>query len=611
MRKWNFYTSKEIKPSGWLRRQLKVQAQGLAGNLHKVWRDVAQSKWIGGEAEGWERVPYWLDGFVPLAYLLEDTERIASAQRYIEAILAGQKEDGWICPCEESEREDYDTWGTILISKVLTVYYECSGDERIPKVLYRAMKNYYDLLKCGKIKLFDWGKFRWFEAFIALRLLEDNYKEAWIIELAQLLKAQGADYDSFTELWKAEQEGWRLDTHIVNVVMSLKSEAVSCDMLAEEYTDQAEKHYQLLKQYNGTAVELFTGDECLGGLDPTRGTELCSVVEQMYSYEHLFAYSGENKWLERLEIIAFNALPATISEDMWTHQYDQLSNQIACVTLEGEKSHFNSNGLQAHLFGLEPNFGCCTANMGQGWPKLTLSTFVHNGADILSAIPIPSVLDCSHAKIELVTEYPFENSFRYLIHAKQDFRFHIRIPSFAENVRMNGSRIFGDQVEIALKGGEQKEICLQFEAVPHFEDRPWELKTVKCGSLVFSLPIAFERNRMEYEANGVVRQFPYCDYELLTKSHWNYAYTSDHFKVIKSRVDGIPFSVMQPAVKIETKGIKIHWGLQEKFDTICAKVPHSRIPVGEEETIVLHPYGTAKLRMTEMPKLDLSEKKDS
>ncbi len=70
-----FFPASELKPRGWLRRQLEIQAGGLAGNLDKVWRDVRDSKWIGGDAEGWERVPYWLDGFIPLAYLLDDEDR--------------------------------------------------------------------------------------------------------------------------------------------------------------------------------------------------------------------------------------------------------------------------------------------------------------------------------------------------------------------------------------------------------------------------------------------------------------------------------------------------------------------------------------------------------
>ena len=96
MSKWNFFTSKELKPAGWLKRQLEIQAEGLCGNLDKVWRDVRDSAWIGGDADGWERVPYWLDGFIPMAYLLEDEDMIARAKKYMDAIISSQCEDGWI-----------------------------------------------------------------------------------------------------------------------------------------------------------------------------------------------------------------------------------------------------------------------------------------------------------------------------------------------------------------------------------------------------------------------------------------------------------------------------------------------------------------------------------
>ena len=171
-----------------MKRQLELQAHSLSGNLDKVWPDVRDSAWIGGNAEGWERVPYWLDGFIPLAYLLEDQDMIARAKKYIDAIIAAQKEDGWICPCDPEKIAEYDTWAVQLITKVLTVYYECSGDSRIPSVLYKALKNYYDLLSNGTIKLFDWGKARWYEAFIALNFLHERYKEDWIQKLARILK---------------------------------------------------------------------------------------------------------------------------------------------------------------------------------------------------------------------------------------------------------------------------------------------------------------------------------------------------------------------------------------------------------------------------------------
>lgn len=340
--KWNFYTSNEIKPCGWLKKQLEIQAKGLSGNLDKVWRDVKESKWTGGTAEGWERVPYWLDGFIPLAYLLKDDDMILRAKKYVNAILARQNSDGWICPCNVEERKTYDTWVVLLIAKVLVVYYECSGDERIPQVVYKVLKNYYELLKNGEIKLFDWGKYRWFEGFTAISFAYEKFGEEWLKELAEILKEQGTDYTKLTGLWKRPLNQWRFETHIVNIAMALKFEAVSCKITGERYSDKAEELYDILSRFNGTAVGLFTGDECLSGLSPIQGTELCAVVEQMYSYEQLYAYTGDSKWAQRLEMLAFNALPATFSDDMWAHQYDQMSNQIACKRFPG-KTIFRTN----------------------------------------------------------------------------------------------------------------------------------------------------------------------------------------------------------------------------------------------------------------------------
>ena len=90
------------------------------------------------------------------------------------------------------------------------------------------------------------------------------------------------------------------ETHIVNLAMMLKSEAVSCDILGDKYADFADRFKLILKEYNGTPVGLFTGDECLSGISPIQGTELCAVAEQMYSYELLYAYTGDKKWAEEL-----------------------------------------------------------------------------------------------------------------------------------------------------------------------------------------------------------------------------------------------------------------------------------------------------------------------
>lgn len=595
------FTTNEIKPKGWLYKQLRIQATGLSGNLDKVWPDVRDSSWIGGTKDGWERVPYWLDGFIPLAYFLEDEDMIARAKKYINAIISKQNDDGWLCPCSKENRANYDAWAVFLMTKVLTVYYECSKDEKIPDVIYRTLKNYYELISTEQIKLFGWAEYRWFEFFIAINFTYERCKEDWLKDLAKIIKKQGSDYEACAVHWDTPRNEWAFYTHIVNIAMMLKYEAVSCELLDTEYKDIAEKLRGVLKQYNGTVVEIFTGDECLSGISPIQGTELCAVVEQMYAYELLFAYTGDSKWAERLEILAFNALPATISDDMWTHQYVQMNNQIACQKFIDTKPIFRTNGPESHLFGLEPNFGCCTANFNQGWPKFALSSFMYNDEGIINVVPVPCQLKTSDFDITLDTNYPFDNTLKYTIDSNKDFKFEIRIPADAENIIINEKKASTDDLKFNIVAGEKCEITVSFVLNPHFEEYSYNLKYVKCGSLVFSLPIKFEKIMHEYVRNDVERKFPYCDYELIPQSDWNYAFADASLSVETKTPGEVPFSVDEPPITIAAKMKKIDWGFEEGYTTVCAKTPKSLETVSDTEDIKLVPYGAAKLRMTVMP----------
>ena len=601
MKKWNMFTTNEIKPKGWLYKQLRIQATGLSGNLDKVWPDVRDSSWIGGTKDGWERVPYWLDGFIPLAYFLEDEDMIARAKKYINAIISKQNDDGWLCPCSKENRANYDAWAVFLMTKVLTVYYECSKDEKIPDVIYRTLKNYYELISTEQIKLFGWAEYRWFEFFIAINFTYERCKEDWLKDLAKIIKKQGSDYEACAVHWDTPRDEWAFYTHIVNIAMMLKYEAVSCELLDTEYKDIAEKLRGVLKQYNGTVVEIFTGDECLSGISPIQGTELCAVVEQMYAYELLFAYTGDSKWAERLEILAFNALPATISDDMWTHQYVQMNNQIACQKFIDTKPIFRTNGPESHLFGLEPNFGCCTANFNQGWPKFALSSFMYNDEGVINVVPVPCQLKTSDFDITLDTNYPFDNTLKYTIDSNKDFKFEIRIPADAENIIINEKKASTDDLKFNIVAGEKYEITVSFVLNPHFEEYSYNLKYVKCGSLVFSLPIKFEKIMHEYVRNDVERKFPYCDYELIPQSDWNYAFADASLSVETKTPGEVPFSVDEPPITIAAKMKKIDWGFEEGYTTVCAKTPKSLETVSDTEDIKLVPYGAAKLRMTVMP----------
>lgn len=599
---------REIKPEGWLRRQLEIQAAGLSGHLHEVWPDVRESAWIGGSCEGWERVPYWLDGLIPLAHLLGSEELMAAASRYIAAIIERQQSDGWICPCSPEARSSYDAWAVLLIGKVLALHCEFTDDDDAETALYRAMKNLYDLLADGSIHLFDWGRFRWFEGLIPLLHLYAKAPEDWMTALARMLRAQGADYTEFTELWKRPMNKWTFETHIVNLCMMLKYEAVCSALLGEEIAGQAEKLLDVLETCNGTAVGTISGDECLSGLGSNQGTELCAVVELMYAYEWLYAVTGDGKWADKLEKAAFNALPAAFTDDMWAHQYDQQVNQIACIPFPG-KSFFRTNNSEAHLFGLEPHYGCCTANFSQGWPKLALSAIQRTaqGAVIAHLLPVSVCTEIGgkpvHIRVE--SDYPFRLQARVTVEAPQgaQFELRIRIPGWAKSVRLDGKRAQVSKGHIVIRRAWQGSttLTLTMQDTPHAVVRPGNLRAIEYGALVFALPIEAKYRMKEYTADGVERRFPYCDYELAPKSAWNYGFVSRRWMLCEQPIDAVPFSSKYPPLTIACPMAQVKWDYADGYDSVCAALPSGRIAISPVQEMTLIPYGCAKLRMTEMP----------
>ena len=601
---------RNIKPEGWLRRQLEIQAAGLSGNLDKIWPDVRDSAWIGGDREGWERVPYWLDGFIPLAHLLQDEDLIARADKYVQCIVDRQQSDGWICPCDEAARATYDLWAVLLIGKVLALYCEFVDDERAENALCRAMKNLHDLMEAGKVHLFDWGKFRWFEGLVPLIHLYRRKPEDWMLSLGRMLRQQGADYPSFKHLWERPMNHWRQETHIVNLCMMLKYEALCSAFFGEGFGSQTEELWHVLEKHNGTAVGTFTGDECLSGVANNQGTELCAVVELMYTCEWLYVVTGDSIWADRLEKVAFNAMPATFTDDMWAHQYDQMVNQPACIEFPG-RPQFRTNGGESHLFGLEPNFGCCTANMHQGWPKLALHAVQRTDRGIVVAHMLPvsveAEIDGKPVTIRVESEYPFRLTASITVETQQPaaFELALRLPAWAKAVRLDGRRIRVCEEHLRMyRVWQGREVLrLELDAAPHFVSRPTGLKTVEYGPLVFSLPVRTEYRMREYTRNDVERKFPYCDYELIPYSSWNCGFAGKNLTVKVYPVDAVPFSSVNPPVVICAQMALVDWEWADGFNTIPAVKPAKNAAISKAEEIELVPYGCAKLRMTEMPKL--------
>lgn len=604
------FTTKEIKPAGWLRRQLEVQAASLSGNLDKVWSDVRDSRWIGGDREGWERVPYWLDGFIPLAWLLDDEDMKKRARAYIEAILAGQQPDGWICPCSYDERGGYDMWALYLICKVLTVYYDCTADERIPGVIFRALRNLSFHVKDYPIK--SWAHARWFECLIPIYFTYDRYGEPWLLELARTLRSQGMNYAEVceTEGYRNISDHWTFEYHIVNQGMALKAGALASVADGKVDTTASDRMLSLLMEYHGTAVGHFNGDECLAGFSPIRGTELCSVVEAMYSYEILHELTGDPIWADRCEKLAFNALPGTCSADMWTHQYDQMTNQIVCKVFD--KTPFGTNGVEANIFGLEPNYGCCTANFNQGWPKFALSAYYRKDSGVAVGVIAPSVLETeiggAKVKIDCATRYPFGDTLTYTVTADKpvNFPLALRIPSCAASAEIDGKAADTGYTVIEREWNGSTVITVKLRFENRFIARPTGMFSLERGPLVYTVDIGEEEKRLEYVRNNVERKYPYCDYEIYPTTDWQYTFAgeAEDFAFTENDIAKLPFDPLNPPTELSVEVVPINWGYAEGFDGVVAReTPVSLEPTGEKKIIRFKPYGASRLHMTELPRV--------
>ncbi len=162
---------------------------------------------------------------------------------------------------------------------------------------------------------------------------------------------------------------------------------------------------------------MFSCDEHLAGPNPSQGSELCTVVEYMFSLEQSLAILGDPALGDRLERLAFNALPGTLTDDMWAHQYNQEPNQVECSL---HARPWTTDGPESNLFGLEPNFGCCTANFHQGWPKFAASLFMLSQDDGLVAAAyapceVRTMVRDTPVHVVEETNYPFRGTVRMTV----------------------------------------------------------------------------------------------------------------------------------------------------------------------------------------------------
>ncbi len=630
----------------------------MTGHLDEIYPEVMGSRngWLGGDGDGWERGPYWIDGLLPLAYILDDDTLKDKVQPWIEWTLNNQRDDGYLGPVPFEDQPEYepglqrgmraDWWPKMVMLKILKQYYDATGDERVIEALTNYFK--YQLQELPNTPLDNWTLWanrRGGDNLMIVYWLYNITGDDFLLDLGKLITEQTFPWtriflnaenhnDPVTPWHYSQLEKYPFDEdqinnltiskiggmHCVNLAQSLKQPVIFSQFDNDpKYLRAVKKALKDIKKYHGQPQGMYGGDEPLHGTDPVHGVEFCSVVEEMFSLETILDITGDMEVADLLEKIAYNALPAQASDDFTSRQYFQAANQVELSDRLQVSYQTIGHGGTDFVFGTLTGYPCCTSNMHQGWPKYIQNLWkATNDGGVAALLYGPSevtlkVGDGTDLMVKESTGYPFRDEIRFelSLNGTVQFKFHLRIPNWANDpiIKINGELWDGDLsgsiavVERTWNDGDIVSLKLPME----IRTSRWHdfSAAVERGPLVYALKVKSEEKVKD--RNDRFKAFA----EVFATTPWNYGLIAENIEDPNSLEPGVvqntwngeyPWNLDNAPIEIQLKGIRIP---QWKLTNGAPYFPAAWYPLNASdvtvEDITLVPYGCTTLRITEFP----------
>lgn len=626
----------DVRAEGWLLEQLMRMRSGMSGTLDQIMPNVVGPRncWLGGDGDAWERGPYWIDGLLPLAYILDDDSLKERVAPWIEWTLASQGEDGYFGPSVDRGKEPglqrdkaRDWWPKMVMLKALQQHYSATGDKRVIPFMTAYFR--YQLAQLPKTPLnhwTHWGGERGGDNLAVIYWLYNITGEEFLLELADLVYSQ--TYDWYAAFSLQNDVLYRQHSvHCVNLGQGFKTPAIRYQQSGDKaLLGSLHTAKRTISKTFGFPTGLWAGDELTRFGNPVYGSELCTAVEMMYSLGEIIKISGDVSWADYLERVAYNALPTQITDDCTLRQYYQQLNQIEISRTWRDFTTPHADTDQ--LFGQMTGYACCTANLHQAWPKFVqnlwyatadggLAALVYAPSRVTTALP-------SGREVTIVesTEYPFRESVEFLLSFSgkrgESFPLHLRLPSWSDGytLTVNNEPVEVENVDNILKisrtwkSGDR--VAIHFNAKVRSSRWFDGGVAVERGPLLYALKMNERWERHEVAEDEKVEYGEHY-YEVFSDTPWNYCILKQDLRNLDSKsvvthsdnvatypwsVDGAPLSITIPAHRLP------------RWQQYCGSVGHVNYYINtkdrrdvdmEESTIELIPYGCTTLRVALFP----------
>jgi len=660
-----------VRPAGWLNQQLQLWAHGITGHLFEfaptaqddIGTFIRNSQWRNDTYTGdrWEAGPYYVNGLIPLAYLLNDTRLIAECQNWINTMIKHRTD--WFANVTQD-----DIWASSEAWQALRSWFEATGERPADTSnFYTLTRNYFNLLNTATWGT-SWAWARANENFLALQWFYRRTRNGIVVNIATSIKSHTCNWTPIFNTMTSgtndlrNPQGWYMQGHVVNLAMAIKFGSAYWPFLAATAADsQAGVNAETnMTRYHGQVPGNFSGDESLAGLKAWHGTETCGIVEQMYSLENMIEMFGRVDWADKLEYLAYNHLTGHMTPDGWNRQYHGQINQ---VLVNSAARSWMSSGNDANLYAnFNTLFRCCTVNMHQGWPKFVINSWMATQDNGLAAIvyapttitaKVGSGTTAATVTINETTEYPFKGTVTFTIGSISTptaFPLVVRVPAWGQGaaITASGATITGNGTSTNLTADQWVTITktwnagdvvtvylpMKVRAEKWYQNGTYSGVTetfsnpamVICrGPLVFGSRITSTWTKLLQYTNCMGA----CQWQIVSDGRWNFALCADEtnadsiarcFQVVEQNIDAkfpwaargdmcydsatnthIAFTGDAP-IYLRAKAKRVTaWGISSNSAGDPPASPMTSLGAVAMEDIQLIPMGCARLRIAAFP----------